>query len=322
VTFNSTATSGSPGALVLTTQPSSTATSGTPFARQPHVQVRDALGNDVRQAGLAVHAGLASGSGATLTGQLTAGTDANGLASFSDLMLSGSAGSFTIGFTTTGLTPAISDPIALGGGEPSGKRSTVAAKPTSIAVHSGTSTITVTVLDAKGTSLAGVTVIPATDGAGAFVPASAATNTQGVATFTFSSPAAGSETISATAGTVAIEQTVVVTVAKVLTTTTLTSSPNPSLFGQEATFTATVTAPSAAPSGTVRFVEGTSQGVSCSSGSVLGSGAVSEATGQVTFSTSALFVGSHYIRACYDDAGGTFAASQSSTLRHRVRFTD
>jgi hypothetical protein len=76
------------------------------------------------------------------------------------------------------------------------------------------------------------------------------------------------------------------------TTTGLTSSVNPSTFGQAVTFTATV-APvppgTATPTGKVYFLSGLTE---------LGFGIVS-ATGQATLTTSTLSVGNHNIRAIY-----------------------
>ena len=81
-------------------------------------------------------------------------------------------------------------------------------------------------------------------------------------------------------------------VQKADTATALTSSVNPTVFGQSTTFTATVTsvAPGAGvPPGTVTFLDG---GVSIGTGSLNGSGVA-------TFSTTALGVGNHTITASY-----------------------
>jgi hypothetical protein len=81
---------------------------------------------------------------------------------------------------------------------------------------------------------------------------------------------------------------------------TLTSSLNPSNFGQSVTFTATVTGVS--PTGTVTFTDGAT---------VLGTAALNS-NGQATFTTSSLTVGSHAITAVYsgdtNNAAGTSAA--------------
>ena len=101
--------------LILTQQPSATATSGSPFARQPVVQVVDGAGNNVPSAGRVVSASIASGSAVTLTGPngASAVTDATGRAAFSGLTLTGSTGEVTLRFATPGLTPVISATITL-----------------------------------------------------------------------------------------------------------------------------------------------------------------------------------------------------------------
>ena len=78
----------------------------------------------------------------------------------------------------------------------------------------------------------------------------------------------------------------------------LTSSLNPSAFGQSVTFTAAVTAPAAfpvAPTGTITFYDGPVN---------LGNSVVNPATGIATFSTSTLAIGSHAITASYSGASG------------------
>lgn len=89
------------------------------------------------------------------------------------------------------------------------------------------------------------------------------------------------------------------------TTTTITSSLNPSKFGNLVTFTATVS-PSAA-TGIVTFKDGTT---------TLGTGILS--SGHTTYSTSSLTKGSHTITAAYSgDINNT--ASTSSPLTQTVR---
>jgi hypothetical protein len=79
------------------------------------------------------------------------------------------------------------------------------------------------------------------------------------------------------------------------TTTTLTSSPNPSTFGQSVTFTATVAGTGGVPAGTVAFAEGST---------VLASGVAVDAAGHAAFSTGALAVGTHTITATFTGSGG------------------
>jgi hypothetical protein len=54
-------TAGSATQLTITTQPSASAQSGQVFPQQPRVQLRDASGNPVSQAGVNVTAVIASG---------------------------------------------------------------------------------------------------------------------------------------------------------------------------------------------------------------------------------------------------------------------
>ena len=114
--FNNSA--GPASQLTLTTSPPASATSGQPLAPQPAVQLRDAFGNAVGQAGVAVTATVASGS-ATLGGSTTATTNTAGLATFATLTLTGTGSGVTIGFSAQGVTPTASGPISLAPPPPS-----------------------------------------------------------------------------------------------------------------------------------------------------------------------------------------------------------
>src|SRR5262249_37307258 len=100
------------------------------------------------------------------------------------------------------------------------------------------------------------------------------------------------------------------TVTPAATTATVTSSPNPAVFGQAVTFTATVNvvAPGAAtPTGTVTLRDGTTALLT----------ATLSATGTVMFSVSGLAVGNRSMNAVY--SGDTnFAGSTSATLTQAV----
>ena len=88
------------------------------------------------------------------------------------------------------------------------------------------------------------------------------------------------------------------------TATTVTSSQNPSTYGQSVTFTATVTG--ASPTGTVTFKDGST---------TLGAGTLNGGT--ATYSTSSLAVGSHGIAAVYGGDGNN-TGSTSATLTMTV----
>ncbi|MBP7864540.1 MAG: Ig-like domain repeat protein [Acidobacteria bacterium] len=103
------------------------------------------------------------------------------------------------------------------------------------------------------------------------------------------------------------------TVQKAGTTTAVTSMPNPSTYGQPATFTATVTAvaPGAGtPTGTVTFLDGAA---TLGTGTLIG--------GVATFSTGALAVGAHTVTARYD-GDALFEASTSPVLSQAVNQAD
>ena len=98
------------------------------------------------------------------------------------------------------------------------------------------------------------------------------------------------------------------TVNKANTTTTVTSNPNPSTFGQTVTFTAAVTSStSGTPTGTVTFKDGTT---------VIGSGALN-GNGQATFMTSSLSRGNHSITSTYK-GDSNFKTSTSTVLTQTV----
>ncbi len=108
-------TAGAASQLSITTQPSAAAQNGAPFAQQPVIQLRDGSGNAVSQAGIVVTVVIASGGG-TLGGTLTAATNASGVATFTDLMITGTAGNFTLDFDAGPLTDVVSGTIALSAG--------------------------------------------------------------------------------------------------------------------------------------------------------------------------------------------------------------
>ncbi|MEI6194508.1 MAG: InlB B-repeat-containing protein, partial [Verrucomicrobiota bacterium] len=93
------------------------------------------------------------------------------------------------------------------------------------------------------------------------------------------------------------------------TTTTLTSSLNPSTYGNSVTFTATVN--QSAASGTVTFMDGAT---------TLGTG-TTLSSGVSTYTTSALIGGTHSITAVYGGDGSYYATSTSSAVSQVVNFS-
>jgi len=134
----------------------------------------------------------------------------------------------------------------------------------------------------------------------------------GTATFTTSTLTVGNHNITAEyAGDAQREGStsaiLVQSITQIATTTTLTAAPNPSVFGQAVTFTATVASAGGVPSGTVTFKEG---------GTALGTASL-DGTGKATFSTTTLAVGSHPVTAEYAGAGN-FAPSASAVVTQVV----
>lgn len=97
-------------------------------------------------------------------------------------------------------------------------------------------------------------------------------------------------------------QNFTLTVLKAAAAVSITAEPNPSVFGQEVTFTATVSSSAGTPTGMVQFTL---------NGGNLGA-PVALADGIATFSTAALPTGAHIIGAAY--AGDANCAPASGTL--------
>lgn len=98
---------------MITTEPSG-AVNGVALTTQPVIRITDASGNTVTTSKVSVVASIASGSG-TLNGTKTVAA-VGGVATFTDLVLSGTPGSFTLTFTPTSLTAATSSSFALAAG--------------------------------------------------------------------------------------------------------------------------------------------------------------------------------------------------------------
>ncbi len=109
VVFTSTAEAGEVPSITIATQPSSAAVNGQPLAQQPVVQVQDGTGQPVGE-GVAV---TVSVDGATLSGTTVVESDASGVVTFTDLVLTGDDGSYTLTFAASGYVSAQSTAITL-----------------------------------------------------------------------------------------------------------------------------------------------------------------------------------------------------------------
>lgn len=123
-------------------------------------------------------------------------------------------------------------------------------------------------------------------------------NSGGVAAFSTSGLAAGSHTVTAVYASdsvFAASSGSVVQAIQNSTTTTASSSPNPSVLGQSVTFTATITSGAGTPAGTVTFTEGTT---------TWAANVPVDGSGNASFSTSTLTLGSHTLTATFTGAAG------------------
>ena len=195
---------GAASGLAITTQPSSTAQSGSPFSQQPVIQLQDALGNAVSQSGVVVTAAIASGGG-TLGGTPTATTNASGVATFANLSVTGLAGARTLTFTAAGLAGVTSGTITLTAGAAS--RLAITTQP-SAAAQSGVAFApqpVIQIQDASGNAVSqsGVVVTAAIASGGGTLGGTltATTTAGGTASFTNLSitGAAGPRTLAFTA---------------------------------------------------------------------------------------------------------------------------
>jgi hypothetical protein len=227
VTFAATATSGSAGRLRLTVQPSASAVLGIPFARQPRVQLLDNLDNVVPQAGRAVSVAIATGpAGATLLGQHTRETDGSGLAAFTDLAVSGPAGTYTLSFAGADLALVTSASIALTSGQPNASRSRVDAEPETFPVAGGTSSVTVTALDDLGNPVGNAAAVATVDrpGDATLQPGTRTTDENGRAAFTLTVKKAGRYIVGGRINTIELLAKDTVTAVRISSTTTITSN--------------------------------------------------------------------------------------------------
>ncbi len=185
--------------LALLTQPAAAAQSGVALTTQPVVQLRDGGGNPVTQAGVTVTASIASGGG-SLGGTAQVATDAQGVATFTDLVLSGTVGSRTLGFAASGLGGVTSAAIALGSGAPAALAITAGNNQTATAGSPVPVDPQVRVTDASGNPVAGVSVTFTVTGGGGSAAAVATTDASGFAAVTWTlGSVAGPNTLDASA---------------------------------------------------------------------------------------------------------------------------
>jgi len=171
--------------LAIVTQPSGTAQAGANFSQQPVVRLLDQYDNNVLQPGVAVSAAIASGD-PELLGTTSVSTDANGVATFTNLGIGGLVGSRTLVFSAPDLTSATSTAISVSEGVPG--RLSVRTEPSQTRAGDAIAPApSVLLTDSFGNKLAGQTVEVALTpaAAGSFVGSTttSVTDAEGVATF-------------------------------------------------------------------------------------------------------------------------------------------
>ncbi len=178
VVFTATAVAAAPAKLVFATPPPSTVQSTIAFPVNPTVQVTDEFGNPV--SGITVAVSITAGS-ATLGGTRTRATSAFGIASFNDLVLTGSSGQKGLTFTSGNLPP-LSALIKVTGGSPAGAQAFAGNGQTAVAGTSVSVQPAVRITDPAGDPVAGVAVIfNVASGNGVIAGGEAVTDANGVA---------------------------------------------------------------------------------------------------------------------------------------------
>ena len=96
--------------LIITTQPSTSATNGIALSTQPVVKLQDSFGNTCTSSSNAITATIVSGVGSLNNQNISA---SNGIAVFNGLSITGKVGTFVIGFQTTGTSVVASSQVNL-----------------------------------------------------------------------------------------------------------------------------------------------------------------------------------------------------------------
>ncbi len=202
--------SASASRLVLTTQPSATATAGTPFAQQPQVTAQDAYGNSVSSYATAITAAQTSGANLNATTTAQTATPSSGVATFSGLFVTNAASGVTLTFSSGTLPSVVSAGVTVSAA--SASQLAITQQPSATAT-AGTTFATqpkVTVQDAYGNAVSSyATAVSAIETSGGNLNATTtprtATPSSGVASFSgvYVTNAASGVTLTFTSGTLA-----------------------------------------------------------------------------------------------------------------------
>jgi hypothetical protein len=174
---------GNASKAMITTEPSGAA-AGAAFTIQPVVRITDASGNTVTNSSVNVVASIASGTG-TLSGTTTVAA-VNGVATFTNLVLSGATGNYTLAFTPISLTAASSNSFVLSVGDASKVMITTQPAGAFNGIEFSTQPI-VKITDAGGNTISSSTasvVATIASGSGTLNGTTAVAAVNGIATFT------------------------------------------------------------------------------------------------------------------------------------------
>ncbi|MGH7499082.1 MAG: galactose oxidase-like domain-containing protein [Gemmatimonadales bacterium] len=184
VGFTASGTPGNPAQAAIIIQPSSSAVNGVALGTQPKVELRDFYGNPTVDDGVTVTAALATNPGGTLGGTVTANT-VDGQATFSNLKITGTTGTYTVKFSSSGLSGGTSGPITLAAGTPSSLTMRTQPSTTAVSGDPFSRQPVVEVRDAGGNLLNGSQVTATIQSGGGTLSGTAViTSVNGVATFT------------------------------------------------------------------------------------------------------------------------------------------
>jgi hypothetical protein len=173
-------------ALAVVTQPPGSSANGATLSRAPVVELRNASNGAYRKGGITVTVSLGGGQG-SLSGNRSVITDANGRATFQGLSITGTAGSYTLTFSSPQFEPTTSGTITLTPGPAT--RLAMAIQPSS-STRSGEKfgrQPVVQIQDASGNPVpeSGVTVTAAIQSGLGFLGGDRTKNTSGSGTASF-----------------------------------------------------------------------------------------------------------------------------------------
>ena len=201
-TFNLTNVAGTANKLAFVQQPADTV-AGQPITPPVTVQLQDSFGNKVAMAGVSVSIQANSVFTRSRIATISVSTDANGLAAFPNLIVD-QAGAYTLTAQAAGITSATSSPFHITAGAAASIQATGGTPQTTTVQTAFVVPLQVTVMDAKGNPVSGVSVSFTAPGSGASAILSAAAAT---------TDAGGHASVTATANIVAGTYTVTAAVA-------------------------------------------------------------------------------------------------------------